>query len=97
VKFLVKIEVRIPRDLSPAARAELLEAERVRGNELKALGLIVDIWRLPGRLANVGIWSARDATELHEALVSLPVADYAEIDVTALAQHYLTKESEGDI
>lgn len=96
MKFLVRIEVRLPDSLTPEARRELIEAEQVRGRELKAAGVIVDMWRLPGRLANVGIWSAGDATELHLALCSLPVADYAEVEVTPLARHYLSNESEGE-
>lgn len=96
MKFLVRIEVRLPHSLAGERREALLAAERERGRELKAAGLIVDMWRLPGRLANVGIWSAADATELHEALCSLPVAEYAEIEVTPLARHYLSNESDGE-
>lgn len=94
MRFLVRIEVRLPHDLTDPARAELLEAEQERGRELKAAGTIFDMWRIPGRLENVGIWSAKGPTELHEALRSLPVAEFAEIEVTALARHYLT--SDGD-
>jgi len=94
VKFLVRIEVRLPPDLAPEARSELLEDERRRGRELKEAGLIVDIWRIPGRLENVGIWSAQGPTALHEALRSLPVAGYAEIEVTALARHPLTDDGD---
>ena len=47
------------------------------------------IWRIPGRLANVGVWSAPDATALHDALTSLPVFPYMDARVTALATHHL--------
>jgi muconolactone D-isomerase len=47
------------------------------------------MWRVPGRVANVGIWQATDATELHEALASLPLFPYIDARVTPLAQHYL--------
>lgn len=95
MKFLVQIQVDLPDRLGAAERAELLEAEGVRGRELKAAGSIVDIWRVPGRLANVGIWSAADPTELHEALTSLPVFPYTSIEVTPLARHHLTSDDEG--
>lgn len=95
MRFLVQIQVDLPADLGAAERAELLEAEAARGWELKGAGLIVDIWRVPGRLANVGIWSAADATELHEALASLPVFPYTSIDVTPLARHHLTSDDDG--
>lgn len=94
MRFLVKIEVRLPAGLPAGERAELLQAEEARGRQLKAEGAIVDVWRIPGRLANVGVWEAADATELHEALCSIPVFAFAEIEVTALARHYLTNESE---
>jgi muconolactone D-isomerase len=90
--FLVRISVSLPADLESVRREELLAAERRRGVELKDAGTVVDIWRIPGRSANVGIWSAADATELHEALLSLPVFAYADIDVTPLARHHLTTE-----
>jgi muconolactone D-isomerase len=89
VEFLVEIEVRLPPDLPAAERTRLLEEEQVRGRELKDAGTIVRIWRIPGRTANVGVWSAADATALHEALTSLPVFAYAEARVTALATHFL--------
>lgn len=94
MKFLVRIQVRLPQDLAEPARSDLLGAEQERGRELKAAGTIVDMWRIPGRLENVGIWSAKGPTELHEALRSLPVAEFAEIEVTALARHYLTTDGD---
>jgi len=51
--------------------------------------------RIPGRLANVGIWSTPTANELHDALTSLPVWRHAEISVTALSDHPLNA-SPGD-
>ncbi len=90
--FLVRIDVGLDPALDPRARQELLDAERKRGEELKAEGLIVDMWRIPGRIANYGLWSAPSPTALHEALSSLPVFPYTSIDVTALAAHSLTND-----
>jgi muconolactone D-isomerase len=90
MEFLVRISVSLPPDLAGPEREALLERERVRGVELRDGGVIRSIWRIPGRLANVGIWAAPDATALHEALVSLPVFPYTQIDVTPLARHHLT-------
>lgn len=47
------------------------------------------IWRIPGKVANVGIWDAPDASALHEALSSLPLFPWMSIEVTALATHHL--------
>lgn len=89
MEFLVEIGVSLPPAMDDRERLALLERERDRGEELVAEGAIVRIWRLPGRLANVGIWSAEDATALHQRLSSLPVWPYSEVSVTALAEHPL--------
>ncbi len=87
MKFLVKIEINMPPSLDQEKRGALLAAELARGRELKAAGSIVDIWRIPGGLRNVGIWEAIDATELHRMLVSLPLFPYIDAEVCALATH----------
>ncbi|MCW2947617.1 MAG: Muconolactone delta-isomerase [Actinoallomurus sp.] len=91
MEFLVRVETRLPDELPEYERADLLAHEAARGRELVAAGTLRHIWRLPGRLANVAIWSAGSVEELHDALVSLPVWPYAEIEVTALAAHPLTQ------
>ena len=85
--FLVEIEVRLPPDTSPGQKAELIAAEAARAKDLSAKGTIYRLWRVPGRWANVGIWRAEDATELHEAISSLPLYPWLEVDVTPLATH----------
>ena len=85
----MRIEVHLPGDMDPDARERLLERERQRGVELKRQGTIVRIWRIPGRRANVGIWDAKDATGLHEAIASLPVFPWIDAEVVPLAVHHL--------
>ncbi len=87
VEFLVEIEVALPADLDEARRSALVAAELERGNALAQAGVLRAIWRVPGRLANRAIWSAADATALHEALVSLPLWPYMDVVVTPLARH----------
>jgi len=87
VEFLVEVEVTLPADLDEARRSQLLAAELERGNALAEAGVLRAIWRVPGRFANRAIWSAADATELHDALVSLPLWPYMDIAVTPLARH----------
>jgi muconolactone D-isomerase len=94
--FLVEIAVALPAGMPAAERAALLEHERQRGSELRAAGKLNRIWRLPGRLANIGIWTAPDAEALHSALISLPVWPYAEITVTVLARHPLEEVLDGE-
>lgn len=93
-RFLVQISVRLPPEMDAVERAALLERERARGRELKDGGVIEEIWRIPGRQANVGIWRAPTATDLHLAITSLPVWPWTEVTVTALADHQLTSDPE---
>ncbi len=95
VEFLVAIDIRLPHDLGDERRDELLKAEFARGAALAEAGILRAIWRVPGRLANRGIWSAPDATALHEALQSLPLWPFMSIEVVALARHPLAGRCPG--
>jgi muconolactone D-isomerase len=88
-EYLVRIDVALPPALSDDDLAALIAAERTRGQELRAAGTIRRIWRLPGGLRNVAIWAAPDATQLHEAIASLPTYRYCTVEVHALATHPL--------
>ena len=89
MEFLVEIQVSLPPELDPEIRDQLLTKERERGFELKDSGVMVRIWRIPGRIANVGIWRTADATALHEAIASLPLFPLIDARVTPLALHHL--------
>lgn len=93
--FLVEIDIRLPPDLAQDRRDELLKAEGARGAFLAQTGILRAIWRVPGRLANRGIWSAPDATALHEALVSLPLWPFMTVEVSPLARHPLAEHCQG--
>lgn len=95
MRFLVEITVELPpelRDPESERRASLLAAELERGVELRRAGTIESIWRVPGELRNVGIWQAADATELDEAISSLPLANWLRVEVTPLAQHPIERK-----
>ena len=92
MKFLVRVEVRLPATFSSAERAELLRAELERGLQLRRSGAIERIWRIPGGLRNVGIWEARDATELHDMIASVPLFDWIHVEVVPLAEHPIERE-----
>jgi muconolactone delta-isomerase len=87
VEFLVEIEIKWPPDGDEAAKAQLIEAESRRSRELSRAGRIVRLWRVPGRWANVGLWDATDASELHEAISSLPLYPWMVVSVRPLARH----------
>jgi muconolactone D-isomerase len=85
----VHIRLNLPPDLEPELRAQLTESEARRGRELRDAGTIVRIWRIPGQMANVGIWEASGPTTLHDAIASLPMFPFLHAEVTPLATHYL--------
>ena len=87
MEFLVQIDVKLPSDFDQVRKEELIRAEAVRAKELAAQGCISRLWRIPGRWSNVGIWSAEDATCLHEAIASLPLYPWLDVVVTPLALH----------
>lgn len=89
MEFLVEMRVEVPDSWSREEAERRLLEERKRGRELVAAGAIRSIWRIPGSTANVGIWQAEDATNLHELLSSLPLFRAARIEVVPLARHPL--------
>ena len=89
LEFLVELEIRLPSGLSEQERADLLRRETAYGRTLVAAGTIQRIWRITGRLANVGVWTAVDATSLHDAIPGLSMYPWATVTVRALATHPL--------
>jgi muconolactone D-isomerase len=89
--FLVEISVELPPEMPAEEVGRLREAELERGRELLESGSIRSIWRIPGGRRNVGIWSAADPTVLHSLIESLPMFAWLKADVTALAEHPLSR------
>lgn len=89
MEFLVRARVTIPPDMDPEKRARLMGLEAVRGRELIAADKLRRIWRVPGRQANIAVYEAIDATELHALVTSLPLWPWMEVSVEALAVHPL--------
>jgi muconolactone D-isomerase len=86
MEFLVHMEVsQVPE--GPEPEAELREREAVRARELADAGILLRLWRVPGKRENWGIWGAKDADALHEALAILPMFPYLVITVHPLAPH----------
>lgn len=88
-EYLVRITVNRPVAMSDSQWESVLRREAEHAGRYRATGAIVRIWRVPGTTANVGIWSAQTATELHDKLAALPAFPYMKVDVQPLAQHYL--------
>jgi len=87
MEFLVHITIALPPGMPSDERQALYAAESARAASLAKAGRLVRLWRIPGRTANWGLWNATDATELHDALTSLPMWLYMDIEVMPLAAH----------
>jgi len=87
MEYLVHITITLPPGMPIGERQELYAAEAVQSAALARAGRLVRLWRIPGRTANWGLWHAHDATELHDALTSLPLWPYMDIEVVPLARH----------
>jgi muconolactone D-isomerase len=96
VEFLVHIDISLPPEMNPEVRADLLARESARARELIQAGLLVRIWRVPGRLANVSLYRAGGATEVHAAITSLPLWPWMDVHVEALAVHPLEQGGSHD-
>jgi muconolactone D-isomerase len=88
-EYLVRIVLQRPGTIDDDAWATVLDNEKRAGLNHRRHGTLQRIWRVPGTTANVGVWSASDASALHTLLSSLPAFPYMTIQVEALALHYL--------
>lgn len=87
MEFLVHIEINWPPEADEALRQEIFERELEQGQLLARAGLLRRLWRVPGRWANWSLYEVADTTELHEALTSLPLYPWMDIQVHAMAEH----------
>ncbi|WP_129670021.1 muconolactone Delta-isomerase family protein [Phytoactinopolyspora endophytica] len=87
MEFLVRTENQLPEDTPDDVRKRLRAGERERAQQLRDAGILKRLWRVPGRNATVGLYEAADATELHDALTSLPMWKWMDVSVEALATH----------
>jgi len=85
--FHVRMDVRIPRDLDPGTRAEVVARERAYSQELQRAGKWPHLWRIVGEYANISIFDVDGNDELHDLLSNLPLFPYMAIEVTPLATH----------
>ena len=87
MEFLVSIEINWPPDAPEAEREAIFARELEAGQVLARDGALRRIWRVPGRWANWSLYDVADATALHEALTTLPLYPWMDIEVHPLADH----------
>jgi muconolactone D-isomerase len=87
VEFLVHMAVAPVIEGGDEAEKVLRQQEAARVRELSEQGVLLRLWRVPGRRENWGIWKAGDCDQLHAALASLPLFKYLTVTVHPLASH----------
>lgn len=85
--YHVRMDVRIPVDMDPEAKADLLAREKAYSQELQHSGAWPHIWRVVGEYANYSVFDVESHDELHEMLAGLPLFPHMDIVVTPLATH----------
>lgn len=86
-EYLVNIKFVWPDSVTQEERLDLRDRERAHAATLVEKGHLVRMWRVPGRKENWGLWRAKDTTELHDVLTSLPVWPYMDLQVYPMARH----------
>ena len=85
--FHVRMDVRLPHDLDPAVRDEIVAREKAYSQKLQQEGRWPHIWRVVGEYANYSIFDVESNDHLHELLSGLPLFAFMDITVTPLATH----------
>lgn len=85
--FHARMDVRIPLDMDPHLKADLVAREKAYAQEVQESGRWPHLWRVVGEYANVSIFDVESNDALHELLSGLPLFPYMDITVTPLAKH----------
>jgi muconolactone D-isomerase len=85
--FHARMDVRIPLDMDPEVKADLVAREKAYAQEVQESGRWPHLWRIVGEYANVSIFDVESNDALHELLSGLPLFPYMDIAVTPLAKH----------
>lgn len=87
MKYLVRMDVNIPRELPADERTELVAREKEYSQQLQREGKWPEIWRVVGEYANYSIFDVNSHDELHQLLQGLPLFPFMQVHVTPLAAH----------
>jgi muconolactone D-isomerase len=82
------MSVRIPHDLDPDVRADLLAREKAYSQDLQRAGKWPQIWRLAGQFANLSVFDVEGPDELNTIMFGLPLFPFMTVEVMPLAKHY---------
>src|SRR5438477_774840 len=87
-EFLTTFTITVPAGTRTQVVDETRAEEAARAHELADHGhLLLRLWTLPGESRTLGLWRARDETEMQAILKSLPLAPWMTVEVTPLSVH----------
>jgi muconolactone delta-isomerase len=89
-EFLTTFTVEVPEGTPSQRVDEMLAREAQRAHELAQLGHLIRLWALPahqGRSRTLGLWQARDGSEMQAIVDSLPLAGWMTVENTPLSPH----------
>ena len=85
--YCVRMDVKPPFGIDPAAFDSLKVKEKARAQELQHSGKWRHLWRIAGQYSNISVFDVADHDELHDILSTLPLFPFMEIAVIPLAHH----------
>ncbi len=69
--FHARMDVRIPHDLDPEVRADIVAREKAYSQELQRAGKWPHLWRIVGEYSNISIFDVGSTDELHDLISGL--------------------------
>lgn len=85
--YHVQMTVRLPHDMPVAEAVALKAREKEIAQNLQREGVWRHLWRIAGLYANVSVFDVPDNAALHDALMSLPLYPYMDIEVMPMCRH----------
>lgn len=85
--FHVRMDVRVPHDMDPGVRADIVAREKAYAEDLQRAGKWPHLWRIVGEYSNISIFDVDSTDELHALISGLPLFSFMDIKVTPLATH----------
>ena len=86
-EFLTAFHVEFPAGTPAADAGDARAREALRARELASQGHLRRLWALPGKDRALGLWQARDASEMRAIVDSLPLTPWMTTEVTPLREH----------
>jgi len=90
MEYLLSMTTHVPEGTSQDTVNDIRAKEAARSRELAAQGYLLGLWRpplQPGEWRTLGLFAAADASELEEALASMPLRVWRTDEITPLARH----------